>query len=60
MVDNIDTIEKYRLDRVLPRPQGQRKIAQRPKIGVEYQGRAIVQANGHEKSVPLVLARGPE
>src|SRR5262245_59835565 len=48
MVDNIDTIKKHRLDRILPRPQRQREVAQRPKIGVEHQSRATIQANGHE------------
>src|ERR1700757_5304529 len=48
MVDNIDAIEKYRLDHVLPRPQRQRKVAQRSKVRVEHQSRATIQANGHE------------
>src|SRR5439155_9984591 len=48
MVDDVDAIEKHRLDRVLPRPQRQREIAQRPKVGVENQSRAIVQINSHK------------
>ena len=58
--DDIHPLEEDGLDRVLPRPQRQRKVAQRPKVCVEHQSRATIQANGHEKPVPLVLARGPE
>ena len=35
--DHIDPVHKHSLHRVLPRPGRERKIAQRPKIGVEDQ-----------------------
>src|SRR5580700_2216455 len=35
--DDIDAVEKYRLYSVLPRPQRQGEVAQRPKVGVEHQ-----------------------
>ncbi len=38
---HIDTVEKYGLDGVLPAPKRQREICERPKIGVQYQGRTI-------------------
>ncbi len=40
--DDLDAVEKDRLDRGLPRPQAERVIAQRRIIGVEYQRRALV------------------
>ena len=37
--DDVDAIEEHRLDRVLPRPQRQRVITQRPEVRVQHQGR---------------------
>ena len=39
MRDDIHPIEKNRLDRILPRPERERVIAQRTKIRIEHQGR---------------------
>src|SRR6266850_4342718 len=39
MLDDIDAIEKHRLDRVLPRPERQRVVTQRPEIRVQHQYR---------------------
>ena len=39
MLDDIDAVEEYRLDRVLPRPERQRVITQRPEIRVQHQYR---------------------
>src|SRR5207237_9956036 len=39
MLDDIDAVEEHRLDRVLPRPKGQRVITQRPEIRVQHQDR---------------------
>src|SRR6476659_4168538 len=39
MLDDVDAIEKHRLDRVLPRPERQRVITQRPEIRVQHQYR---------------------
>ena len=33
---HIDAVEKYGLDGVLPGPERQREIGERPKIGVQY------------------------
>ena len=41
-VEDVHALEEDRLDRVLPGPQRQREIAERPVIGVEHQRRAIV------------------
>src|SRR6202000_1808285 len=37
--DDVDPVEEYRLDRVLPRPEGQRIIAQRPEVRIQHQHR---------------------
>src|SRR5271169_5485662 len=39
VLDDVDAIEKHRLDRVLPRPKRQRIITQRPKVRIQYQYR---------------------
>src|SRR5271168_2000119 len=39
MFDDIDAVKEHRLDRVLPRPQRQWVIAQRPEVRVQYQYR---------------------
>src|SRR5258705_1700 len=39
VLDNVDAIEKHRLDRVLPRPERQRGITQRPEVRVPHQYR---------------------
>src|ERR1700724_3387788 len=39
VLDDINAIEKHRLDRVLPRPEGQRIITQRPEVRIQYQYR---------------------
>src|ERR1700722_2659786 len=39
MLDDIDAVEKHRLDRVLPRPKRQRIITERPEVRVQYQYR---------------------
>ena len=39
MFDDVDAVEEHRLHRVLPGPQRQRIVTQRPKIGVENQNR---------------------
>ena len=46
--DHIDTIEKYRLDRVLPGPDRQGEIVQWPKIGIEHQGQGVSKSNRHK------------
>jgi hypothetical protein len=37
---NVDPVQEHRLDRILPTPDGQGIIAQRPVIGIENEGRA--------------------
>ena len=37
--DDVDPVEKHGLDRILPMPERKRIIAERPIIGVEYEGR---------------------
>src|SRR6185312_8032166 len=39
VLDNVDAIEKHRLDRVLPRPESQRVVTQRPEIRIQHQYR---------------------
>ena len=39
VLDDVDAIEKHRLDRVLPRPERQRVVTQRPEIRVQHQYR---------------------
>ena len=39
--DDVHAVEKHRLDRILPGPERQRIIAQRPKIGVEDKRQGI-------------------
>src|SRR6185312_6037193 len=39
MLDNVDAIETHRLDRLLPRPERQRVVTQRPEIRIQHQYR---------------------
>src|SRR5881394_3516191 len=39
MLHDVDAVEEHRLDRVLPRPQRQRIVTERPKIGIQHQYR---------------------
>src|SRR5258706_5584615 len=39
VLDDVDAIEKPRLDRVLPRPERQRIITQRPEVRIQHQNR---------------------
>ena len=41
-LQNVDPLEKHRLDRVLPRPKRQGEITQRTVVRVEHQSRAII------------------
>src|SRR6266849_3940831 len=40
--DDVDPVEAYRLDRLLPRPQRQGEVAQRTEIRVEHQRRTVI------------------
>src|ERR1700748_1027624 len=53
--DDVHAFEEYRLDRVLPGPQRQRVIAQRPKVSVEHQGRKSSGRNVHVQATLLDL-----
>ena len=44
--NDIDLVQKHRLDRGLPRPKAQRIIAERGIIGIEHQRRAIFRMPG--------------
>src|SRR6267154_2126556 len=50
MVDDVDAVEKHRLDRVLPRPERQWEIAERTEIRVQHQGRAAIEQGRHRKT----------
>src|SRR4051794_4406150 len=50
MIDDVDAVEKHRLDRVLPRPERQWEIAERTKIRVEHQGRTAIERTRHRKT----------
>src|SRR5258706_9420243 len=39
VLDDVDAIEKHRLDRVLPRPERQRIVTQRPEVRIQHQNR---------------------
>ena len=39
VLDDVDAVEEHRLDRVLPRPERQRVITQRPEIRIQHQYR---------------------
>ena len=39
MLDDVDAVEEHRLDRVLPGPERQRVVTQRPEIRVQHQYR---------------------
>src|SRR3954454_17921275 len=39
MLDDVDAVEEHRLDRVLPRPERQRVVTQRPEIRIQHQYR---------------------
>ena len=59
MANNIDAVEKHRLDRRLPWPQGKRVIAERRIVGIEHQRRARVRMADkvgmiHGRSRPLL------
>src|SRR6266853_1062010 len=41
--DDVDPVEAYRLDRLLPRPQRQGEVAQRTEIRVEHQRRTVIE-----------------
>jgi hypothetical protein len=43
ILDQLDAVEQQRAERILPRPQRQRMIRQRPEIGVEHQRLQIQQ-----------------
>ena len=53
--DDVHAFEEHRLDRVLPGPQRQRIIAQRPKVRVEHQGRKSSWRNVHVQATLLDL-----
>ena len=55
--DDVHALEEDRLDRVLPGPQRQRVIAQRPKIRVEHQGRKTSRRNVHVQATLLDLLK---
>jgi hypothetical protein len=40
--NDVDAVEEDRFDRFLPRPEGERIVAQRPEVGIEDQGGATV------------------
>src|SRR5579875_26629 len=50
---DIHALEENRLDRILPRPQGKRIVAQRPEIGIEYQGRKTAGRDVHVQATFL-------
>src|SRR6185503_6999690 len=37
--DDVDAVEEHRLDRVLPRPERQRIVTQRPEVRIQHQYR---------------------
>src|SRR6266850_562402 len=39
MLDDVDAVEEHRLDRVLPRPERQRIITERPEVRIQHQYR---------------------
>jgi hypothetical protein len=45
MGNNVNAVEKDSLDGVLPGPERQRIIAQRPKIGIEHESRTTFRRN---------------
>src|SRR3546814_16141684 len=45
-----NAVEEDRLHRVLPGPQRQREIAERPEIGVQHQRRTFVERGAHAKA----------
>ena len=45
--DDVHSVHKDRFDRILPRPQGQREIAQRPVVGVKDEGLACLERWRH-------------
>ena len=55
--DDIDPLQEHGLDRVLPRPDRQGKVAQGPKIGVEHQGRKPVGRGHNVRAPPACLKR---
>jgi len=55
--DDVHALEKDRLDRVLPGPQGKRIITQRPKIRVEHQSRKTARRNVNVQATLLDLLK---
>src|SRR5207249_7300011 len=39
MLHDVDAVEEHRLDRVLPRPERQRVVTQRPEVRIQHQYR---------------------
>src|SRR4029079_2569984 len=39
LLDDVDAVEEHRLDRVLPRPERQRVVTQRPEVRIQHQYR---------------------
>jgi hypothetical protein len=59
-LNDINTVKKHRFNRILPRPERERIIAQRGVIGVQNQGRATVGMADevwmiHSRLIPLLL-----
>src|SRR5262249_43554836 len=55
--DDVHALKEDGLDRILPGPQGQGVIAQRPKIRVEHKGRKTAGRNVHVQATLLDLLK---
>src|SRR3954467_8218572 len=50
MIDDVDAVEKHRLDRVLPRPERQWEIAERAEIRIQHQGWTAIEQGRHRET----------
>src|SRR5208283_1487494 len=63
--EDVDPIEEHRLDRVLPAPDRQGIVAQRPKVRIQHESRAVagrqrLNMNSHENAPYLHMATKPD
>src|SRR5712671_746306 len=52
MLNDVDAIEKHRLDRVLPRPKRQRIVTERPEVRIQHQYRPTALRNVRVQVTP--------
>src|SRR5262249_24863910 len=55
--DDVYALKEYRLDRILPAPERERVIAERPEIGIENQCRKAARRHVHVQGCALLSSR---